>query len=249
MERFLHGFETSAILGVWHVAASFDAVASIERSGIEATEIEPAAYESCQPNGRYSRAMTVYKNQVRIIGGTHKRRLIRFPDLQNVSGFRPTPDRVRETLFNWLGQDLLGKRCLDVFAGSGALAFEAASRNATQVLAIESSRAAAQAMVQNERQLDLPNLKIMNMDAFAFLASTPEKFDVIFLDPPFAEDWWPRLTPLISRVAAPEALIYCEYAKEMKSLPGFDRTRAGRAGVVHYHLFTPQSPSAPEQNL
>ncbi len=184
--------------------------------------------------------MTMYKNQVRIIGGTHKRRLIRFPDLQNVPGFRPTPDRVRETLFNWLGQDLLGQRCLDVFAGSGALAFEAASRNATQVIAIESSRPAAQAMLQNQRHLDLPNLKIMNTDAFAFLASTPEKFDVIFLDPPFAQDWWAKLTPLLARVAAPEAKIYCEYAKEMKSLPGFERTRAGRAGAVHYHLFTPQ---------
>lgn len=183
--------------------------------------------------------MTPYKNQVRIIGGTHKRRLIRFPDLQNVPGFRPTPDRVRETLFNWLGQDLLGRRCLDVFAGSGALAFEAASRNATQVIALETSRAAAQAMQQNQRLLDLPNLKIMNTDAFAFMASTAEKYDVIFLDPPFAQDWWGKLIPLLKRIAAPEALIYCEYAKEVTTLAGFERTRAGRAGAVHYHLFTP----------
>ena len=86
--------------------------------------------------------MTSYKNQIRIIGGTHKRRIVRLPgmaDMEGVPGFRPTPDRVRETLFNWLGQDLLGKRCLDVFAGSGALAFEAASRNAAQVIAIENS--------------------------------------------------------------------------------------------------------------
>lgn len=193
---------------------------------------------------RDTRAMTVYKNQVRIIGGTHKRRLVRFPDLQNVPGFRPTPDRVRETLFNWLGQDLLGRRCLDVFAGSGALAFEAASRHASQVIAVESSRAAAQAMVQNQRQLALPNLKIMNIDAFAFLASTLEKFDVIFLDPPFAEDWWARLAPLLARVAAPEALVYCEFAKELKTLPGFERTRAARAGVVHYHLFKQHSAPA-----
>ena len=187
--------------------------------------------------------MTPYKNQVRIIGGTHKRRIIRFPDMLGVEGFRPTPDRVRETLFNWLGQDLLGKRCLDVFAGSGALAFEAASRNASEVVAIESSRAAAQAITQNQKLLDLPNLKLVNGDAFALLASTPQKFDVIFLDPPFAQDWWARLTPLIARVAAPEALVYCEFAKELteKHLSGFTRTRQGRAGVVHYHLFTPQS--------
>lgn len=187
--------------------------------------------------------MTPYKNQVRIIGGTHKRRIVRFPDMQGVEGFRPTPDRVRETLFNWLGQDLLGKRCLDVFSGSGALAFEAASRNATQVIALESSRPAAQAIAQNQKLLDLPNLKLVNGDAFAFLASTPDKFDVIFLDPPFAQDWWARLAPFITRAAAPEALVYCEFAKEMteKHLPGFTRTRHGRAGVVHYHLFTPQN--------
>ena len=188
--------------------------------------------------------MTPYKNQVRIIGGTHKRRIVRFPgmaEMEGVPGFRPTPDRVRETLFNWLGQDLLGKRCLDVFAGSGALAFEAASRNATQVIAVESSRVAAQAMAQNQKLLDLPNFKIINTDAFAFLASTPDQFDVIFLDPPFAQNWWERLAPLLTHVAAPEALVYCEFARELKDLPGFTRTRHGRAGVVHYHLFAASS--------
>ena len=187
--------------------------------------------------------MTPYKNQLRIIGGTHKRRIVRFPgmaDMEGVPSFRPTPDRVRETLFNWLGQDLLGKRCLDVFAGSGALAFEAASRNAAQVIAIENSRAAAQAIAQNQRLLDLPNLKLIHSDAFAYLTSTPDKFEVIFLDPPFAQNWWDRLAPLIVRVAAPEALIYCEFAKEMKALPGFTRAKHGRAGLVHYHLFTPE---------
>ncbi len=182
-----------------------------------------------------------YKNQVRIIGGTHKRRIVRFPDMQGVAGFRPTPDRVRETLFNWLGQDLTGRRCLDVFAGSGALAFEAASRGATQVVAIESSRVAAQAIAQNQKLLDLPNLKLVSGDAFALLASTPDKFDVVFLDPPFAQDWWSRLAPLVRRVAAPDALIYCEFVKELtgRELPGFSRSRHDRAGMVHYHLFTP----------
>jgi len=189
-----------------------------------------------------------YKNQVRIIGGSHKRRIVRFPDMQGVAGFRPTPDRVRETLFNWLGQDLTGRSCLDVFSGSGALAFEAASRGATQVVAIESSRLAAQAIAQNQKLLDLPNLKLVNGDAFAFFASTPEKFDVVFLDPPFAQDWWQRLAPLVLRVAAPEALVYCEFAKELtgRELPGFSRSRHDRAGMVHYHLFTPHIAGAAE---
>jgi 16S rRNA (guanine966-N2)-methyltransferase len=184
-----------------------------------------------------------YKNQVRIIGGTHKRRVIRFPALDvEIAGFRPTPDRVRETLFNWLGQDLTGKRCLDAFSGSGALAFEAASRNATQVIAIESSRAAMKAIAENQKILQLTNLKLQLGDAFAFLASTPEKFDVIFLDPPFAQDWWPRLAPLIERVASPDAMIYCEFAKELVSLGKFQRLKHDRAGMVHYHLFVTPSP-------
>ena len=188
--------------------------------------------------------MTPFKNQIRIIGGTHKRRLIRFPDMvgaPGTQGFRPTPDRVRETLFNWLGQNLADKRCLDVFAGSGALAFESASRGAIRVVALESSRAAMQAMSRNAGVLDMPNLGLINTDAFAFLVTTPEKFDVIFIDPPFAQDWWARLAPLIARVAAAGAQVYCEYATELKDkdFPGFTRTRQGRAGVVHYHLFTP----------
>jgi 16S rRNA (guanine966-N2)-methyltransferase len=179
--------------------------------------------------------MPIYKNQLRIIGGTHKRRIVKFADAQDL---RPTPDRVRETLFNWLGQDLTGKRCLDAFAGSGAMAFEAASRNASQVVAIESSRNVADVIAQNQRVFNLPNLKLIHGDAFAFMASTTERFDIIFLDPPFAQDWWQRLAPLVERIANPNAMIYCEYAKELAELGRFTRLKYGRAGMVHYHLFT-----------
>jgi 16S rRNA (guanine966-N2)-methyltransferase len=190
--------------------------------------------------------MSIYKNQIRIIGGTHKRRVIRFLALdKEIAGFRPTPDRVRETLFNWLGQDLIGKRCLDVFAGSGALAFEAASRNASSVIALEASRAAANAITDNQKLLQFENLKLRLGDSFSFLASTPEKFDVIFLDPPFAEDWWTRLAPLVARIAAPEAFIYCEFAKELVEFGTFTRVKHSRAGMVHYHLFA-NNPSADE---
>jgi 16S rRNA (guanine966-N2)-methyltransferase len=184
--------------------------------------------------------MPSYKNQLRIIGGTHKRRIIKFADAQDL---RPTPDRVRETVFNWLGQDLLGKRCLDVFSGSGAMAFEAASRNASQVIAVESSRNVAENIAQNQRLLDFKNLKLVTSDAFAFMASTVERFDIIFLDPPFAQDWWARLAPLVERVALPSAMVYCEFAKELTEFGTFARLRHGRAGMVHYHLFENQNHS------
>jgi 16S rRNA (guanine966-N2)-methyltransferase len=180
--------------------------------------------------------MPEQRNQLRIIGGTHKRRVIKFADAPDL---RPTPDRVRETLFNWLGQDLIGKRCLDAFSGSGAMAFEAASRNASQVIAVEASRKVANNISQNQRLLDVKNLKLINSDAFAFMATTAERFDVIFLDPPFAEDWWQRLAPLVERIAQPLALIYCEFSKELTEFGAFTRLKHGRAGMVHYHLFTP----------
>ncbi len=180
--------------------------------------------------------MAALKNQLRIIGGTHKRRIIKFADAPDL---RPTPDRVRETLFNWLGQDLIGKRCLDAFSGSGAMAFEAASRNASQVIAVEASRKVADNILQNQRVLDVKNLKVVSGDAFAFMAATPERFDVIFLDPPFAQDWWARLAPLVERIAQPNALIYCEFARELSTFGTLTRLKYGRAGMVHYHLFTP----------
>ncbi|TAG48607.1 MAG: 16S rRNA (guanine(966)-N(2))-methyltransferase RsmD [Betaproteobacteria bacterium] len=187
--------------------------------------------------------MPTHKNQLRIIGGTHKRRIIKFADAE---GLRPTPDRVRETLFNWLGQDLTGKRCLDAFSGSGAMAFEAASRNASQVMAIESSRKVADAISQNQRLLALNNLKLVNGDAFAFMTATTERFDVIFLDPPFAQDWWKRLAPLVERIAQPGAMIYCEYASELIEFGTFTRLKQGRAGMVHYHLFANENYSTGE---
>ncbi|MDR3412488.1 MAG: 16S rRNA (guanine(966)-N(2))-methyltransferase RsmD, partial [Formivibrio sp.] len=126
-----------------------------------------------------------YKNQVRIIGGNWKRRMLRFPQIE---GLRPTPDRVRETLFNWLGQDCTGLTCLDLFSGSGALAFEAASRNASKVVAVETAKPALDALRSNQSTLDARNLEIVWSDGMRFLDSTPERFDVVFLDPPFASD-------------------------------------------------------------
>jgi 16S rRNA (guanine966-N2)-methyltransferase len=146
---------------------------------------------------------------IRIIGGNWKRTPLPVLDLD---GLRPTPDRVRETLFNWLGQDLDGLRCLDLFAGSGALGFEAASRGASRVLMVErNSRAAAQLRANLER-LNARNIEIAEADALRLAAGLPpESFDVIFIDPPFGDQaLLSRALELAARLATPDGAIYVE---------------------------------------
>jgi 16S rRNA (guanine966-N2)-methyltransferase len=173
-------------------------------------------------------------NAVRIVGGAWRRRLLRFPDSE---GLRPTPDRVRETLFNWLGQDLAGLNCLDPFAGSGALGFEAASRGAARSVLVEQSPKVIAALRDNARALGNPvQLEIVRGDALQYLASTTTKFDVIFLDPPFRKGWITRLEPLLPGVLSDDAAIYVEAETELKSLGDWRTVRHGRAGEVHFHL-------------
>ena len=113
-----------------------------------------------------------------IVGGEFRRRVLKFPDSE---GLRPTPDRVRETLFNWLGQELDGLHCLDLFAGSGALGFEAASRGAARVVMIEQAPKVLAALRENHEMLDKPGtMEIIRADALQYLASTKAKFDLIF---------------------------------------------------------------------
>jgi 16S rRNA (guanine966-N2)-methyltransferase len=122
------------------------------------------------------------KNELRIIGGTWRSRKLRFPD---APGLRPTPDRLRETLFNWLRQGLHGLRCLDLYAGSGALGFEAASRGAARVVMVESNKTTFTALKDNCSRLDAAQVSVAAMDVSRFLDGPPESFDVVFLDPPF----------------------------------------------------------------
>src|SRR5947209_3414183 len=119
------------------------------------------------------------RNRVRIIAGTWRSRLIRFPPAAQL---RPTPDRVRETLFNWLGQRLDGLACLDLFAGSGALGFEALSRGARRVVMVERERAVAEALRDNAKKLEAENADVVEGDALAYLSRPAETFDVVFLD-------------------------------------------------------------------
>lgn len=172
-------------------------------------------------------------NRVRIIGGQYRRRLLSFPD---GAGLRPTPDRVRETLFNWLGQDLPGWRCLDLFAGSGALGFEAASRGAGRVVMIERDRAALAALEQNRSTLDARQVEIVHADALAWLGHNRETFDLAFVDPPFDSGLAaPALAAVATHlVSGGEA--YVEQGEAVIPPPGFIIHRSGRAGRSHFAL-------------
>ncbi len=173
-------------------------------------------------------------NRIRIIGGAWRRRVIRFPP---APGVRPTPDRVRETLFNWLGQDLSGRRCLDLYAGSGALTLEAASRGAALAVAVDRNRALVEALRANAAAFDATAVEATLGDARSFIARELRDFDVIFLDPPFADDPWPWLLPACVRRLARDGFLYAEAAKALAPPPGLALRRRDKAGRVHYHLF------------
>ena len=171
---------------------------------------------------------------MRIIAGRYRRRILRFPDSE---GLRPTSDRVRETLFNWLGQDLAGEQCLDLFAGSGALGFEALSRGAAQVVMVEPASKVIAALRENAKMLESPpGVEIIRGDALQYLASTKSKFDLIFLDPPFDKGWIPRLEPLLAGVANKDAAVYIEAEHEVGVLGNWRAVRHGKAGEVHFQL-------------
>jgi len=172
-------------------------------------------------------------NRVRIIGGEWRSRLLSFPISE---GLRPTPDRVRETLFNWLGQTLYGKTCLDLFAGSGALGFEALSRGAERVVMVENSRPAMEALKRNAETLKATRLEIVARDAMQFLAGSGEQFDIIFLDPPYRADLLPRLFPLLEDRLKPDGTVYLENDRAVEPPPGWKITKESRAGTVRFQL-------------
>ena len=175
-------------------------------------------------------------NEVRIVGGTWRSRRIRFAP---TAGLRPTPDRVRETLFNWLGQDLTGRVCLDLFAGSGALGFEAASRGAARVVMVERDRAAFDALRANQAVLDARQVELVKADALEFVRGSRSgalHYDVIFLDPPFDADVWQELQPLLPPLLTHDARVYCESARAVEWGDGWEVVRNGRAGQVAFQL-------------
>lgn len=149
---------------------------------------------------------------------------------------RPTPDRVRETLFNWLGQTLHGKHCLDLFAGSGALGFEAASRGAAQVVMVENNRAVCRVLRDSAKKLDCANVALHCADGLEFVRQLRERYDVIFLDPPFQSDYLDKLLPLLPERLAPDGVVYVESGVAYEPGAPWQVVKRARAGAVHYQL-------------
>src|SRR5213596_2092469 len=178
--------------------------------------------------------MAAGRNQVRIIGGEWRSRIISFPSRPDL---RPTPDRVRETVFNWLGQDLTGKSCLDLFAGSGALGFEAASRGAARVVMVESDRAAFSALEAARDRIGARAVDMVRSDANEYLAHSRDRFDVVFLDPPFRQNALPAVLERLEDRLAPAARVYLESAAPAEPGERWRELKRARAGQVSYQLF------------
>ncbi|MEN8170461.1 MAG: 16S rRNA (guanine(966)-N(2))-methyltransferase RsmD [Pseudomonadota bacterium] len=182
-------------------------------------------------------------NQLRIIGGSWRGRKLQFPD---VEGLRPTTDRVRETLFNWLQPIIHGSRCLDLFAGSGALGLEALSRGATAVSFIDSDGLAVRSLKENLSLLKDEHGTVIQSDALAFLrgAAPAQPFDIVFLDPPFRRA---LLQPCLEQLCqdgwlSENARIYLEVEQELgepELPPGWEMVRSKKAGQVIYGLAAP----------
>lgn len=177
--------------------------------------------------------MALIQGKVRIIGGEWRRRIISFPDRADL---RPTPDRVRETVFNWLGQDLSGKTCLDLFAGSGVMGFEAASRGAKPVVMVESESAIVSALQANVGKLKATQVELIQMDAMAFIMSDSRLFDVVFIDPPYRLGLTPKLLPLLSSHLTKDSLVYVEGENFILPNKPWKTWRNRKAGKVCFQL-------------
>lgn len=172
---------------------------------------------------------------LRIIGGHHRSRLIQF-DADN--GVRPTPDRVRQTVFDWLAPIIHGAKVLDLFAGSGALGLEAASRGAHEVIFVEKQRGSAAAIREAIALLKLEQVRVSEQDALGWLSGTSESFDVVFLDPPYGSDLLSRSLERLPRCLNPGAMVYLEWsAGQPPTLPSsLTVHRERQAGKVCFAL-------------
>jgi 16S rRNA (guanine966-N2)-methyltransferase len=188
-------------------------------------------------SGRPSAARGRLPHEVRLIGGSLRRSKLPVADKP---GLRPTPDRVRETLFNWLGHDLTGWRCLDAFAGSGALGFEAASRGAAEVQLLERDGDLVRSLRASATRLKASAVQVAQADALAWMAlCAPARFELVLLDPPFDSALQAPSLAIAAPLLAPAGWLYLESAAILgdDAVPAtLALRRQGRAGAVHYHL-------------
>ena len=179
------------------------------------------------------------RNRVRIIAGQWRSRVIHFPA---ASELRPTPDRVRETLFNWLGQRLDGRECLDLFAGSGALGFEALSRGAARVVMVERDRQVAAALRESVQALAASGAQVVEGEALAWLDRNAERFDVAFVDPPYASGLAAAALARLPAHLKPGGRVYVESAQPLEAPAPWRVLREDRAGAVRYALLELETP-------
>ena len=179
-------------------------------------------------------------SKVRIIGGQWRGKKIEFLDLKSL---RPTPDRVRETLFNWLAPSLSNARCLDLFAGSGAIGFEALSRGAAHVVMVDNNRRICEKLKEQATLIQTDNIHIVHQEATQFIAATQETFDLIFIDPPFQSNLASALIPTLSNnpILNDGAMIYVEIPRSKqleitKKWESWQVMRSGKTSQVYYVL-------------
>ena len=195
----------------------------------------PAPKAKAKPGPRQNKSLP---GEVRIIGGIYKRTKLPVADKP---GLRPTPDRVRETLFNWLGQDLTGWRCIDIFAGTGALGFEAASRGAVEVLLCEQDPQLALKLKALQERLQAASVRVERGDGVGLLRrQSPGSMQLVFIDPPFESTLFEPALKAAADAIAPQGLVYLEAprswtAEELAPL-GLTILRSSKAGAVHFHL-------------
>lgn len=187
--------------------------------------------------------MRTKKNQLRVISGIWKGRKFNFTD--QIDSLRPTPDRVKETLFNWLSNFIRDANCLDLFAGSGALSFESLSRGAAKVTAIDKDKFACEIIKENYNifieSSKAGGLVVRQQDVKEFLLSDQQKYDIIFIDPPYSLDLTLEISEIITNTGKlnPQGILYLERntpLEEDMHLPGLEVFRHSKAGGVYYYL-------------
>ena len=203
------------------------AVAAPAKASVKANTVKPKGTAHLLPPG-----------EIRIIGGIYKRSKLPVPDKP---GLRPTPDRVRETLFNWLGQDLTGWRCADVFAGTGALGFEAASRGAAEVLLCEQDPALVLQLKAVQARLKADGVRVERGDGVSALRRLDAgSMQLVFIDPPFESNQFELALKAAAQAIGPTGLVYLEAPRvwlDEELLPlGLKLHRSAKAGAVHFHL-------------